>query len=165
MSDAKDPDQNDDQTFVSDYLLYLLAAASDAASAQFHQKVRAAGLRVPEWRVLACLQDSDGAMITKLAKFALVEQSRLTRIIFQMEERGLLRRQGDPQDRRRVRVYITPKGAALAQSLVAQARSHEAGLLEALRGSDADRIKPALQSLLATLERTQTNGTAADSDL
>ena len=31
--------------FVSDYLLYLLAAASDAASDQFHEKVRAAGLR------------------------------------------------------------------------------------------------------------------------
>ena len=70
--------------FVADYLLYLLAAASEAASAQFHDKVRKAGLRVPEWRVLASLHDSDGAMITNLAKIALAEQSRLTRIIVQM---------------------------------------------------------------------------------
>ena len=43
--------------FVPGYLLYLLAAASDAASAQFHAHVRTEGLRVPEWRVLACLND------------------------------------------------------------------------------------------------------------
>ena len=75
--------------FVSDYLLYLLAAASDAASEQFHKTVRKAGLRVPEWRVLACLYDHDGAMITELARLALVEQSRLTRIVLQMENAAL----------------------------------------------------------------------------
>ena len=67
--------------FVENYLLYLLAAASEKASADFHEEVRAAGVRVPEWRVLACLADEDGAMITHLAALALAEQSRLTRII------------------------------------------------------------------------------------
>ena len=87
---TSDEDTGQEGGFVSDYLLYLLAAASDVASAQFHAQVRKAGLRVPEWRVLACLSDTDGAMITQLARQALAEQSRLTRIIAQMEERGLL---------------------------------------------------------------------------
>ena len=38
--------QGQEGGFVSDYLLYLLAAASDVASAQFHAQVRKAGLRV-----------------------------------------------------------------------------------------------------------------------
>lgn len=137
--------------FVPDYLLYLLAAASDAASAQFHAHVRAAGLRVPEWRVLACLNDRDGAMITRLARFALIEQSRLTKIIIQMGERGLIRRQGDPQDRRRVRVYLTDEGRALARRLVADARAHEQQLLAMLEGGDGARIKQALGSLIERL--------------
>ena len=98
------PDTNIPTGFVGDYLLYLLAAASDAASAQFHAHVRQAGLRVPEWRILACLYDGDGAMITQLARVALVEQSRLTRIIMQMDARGLVHRKSDPSDGRRVRV-------------------------------------------------------------
>ena len=108
-----EPEPQEATEFVADYLLYLLAAASDGASAQFHKTVRARGLRVPEWRVLACLFDRDGAMITHLARIALVEQSRLTRIIAQMEERGLVRRQSDPKDGRRVRVFLTPSGRAL----------------------------------------------------
>lgn len=139
--------------FVSDYLLYLLAAASDAASAQFHATVRARGLRVPEWRVLACLIDSDGAMVTHLATLALVEQSRLTRIILQMEERGLVARRGDAADKRRVRVHLTDAGRDLAAGLVAEARQHEAALVQALEGGDGARLKPALRSLLQTLSQ------------
>ncbi len=138
--------------FVSDYLLYLLAAASEAASAQFHQTVRAAGLRVPEWRVLACLLDEDGAMVTQLATVALAEQSRLTRIILQMEKRDLVVRRGDAADKRRVRVHLTPEGRSLATRLVAEAKVHEAELIRTLSGGDGARLKPALRSLLAALE-------------
>lgn len=141
--------------FVSDYLLYLLAAASDGASAQFHQTVRAAGLRVPEWRVLACLMDGDGAMITHLAALALVEQSRLTRIILQMEERGLVARRGDAADKRRVRVFLTQTGRKIATGLIEQARIHEAALMKTLSGGDGARLKPALRSLLQALEDAQ----------
>lgn len=141
-----------DDAFVSDYLLYLLAAVSDAASAQFHAQVRKAGVRVPEWRVLACLHDRDGAMITQLARIALAEQSRLTRIIVQMEERGLVTRRHDPDDGRRVRVWLTPDGRVLSSKLVADARHHEAELLHLLKGAGSQDLKPTLQAFLTALE-------------
>ncbi|SDI36726.1 MarR family winged helix-turn-helix transcriptional regulator [Lutimaribacter saemankumensis] len=141
-----------EEGFVSNYLLYLLAAASEAASAQFHAEVRQKGLRVPEWRVLAWLHDRDGEMITRLARISLIEQSRLTKIIIQMEERGLVTRQGDAQDRRRVRVWLTNKGRTLAQGLVADARIHEAQVLSILEGGDGARLKPALSALLRELD-------------
>lgn len=140
------------QTFVSSYLLYLLAAASDAASTQFHTVVRRAGLRVPEWRVLACLVDQDGEMITRLARFSLIEQSRLTRIVDQMDKRGLVVRKADIEDKRRVRVYLTAKGKRLATKLVAEAKQHEAQLLLTLKDTNGDEIKDALRSLLNSLE-------------
>ena len=138
--------------FVDDYLLYLLAAVSDRASAQFHARARKAGLRVPEWRVLACLSDEDGAMVTRLAKLSLLEQSRLTRIIDQMAEKGLVLRAPDPEDARRVRVYLTATGRDLALRLVADARGHEAGILSLLPPDAAEAIKPMLKALLARLD-------------
>ncbi len=148
----KDPPEGQkDGGFVSDYLLYLLAAASDRASTQFHACVRERGLRVPEWRVLACLHDRDGAMITHLAVLSLFEQSRLTRIIVQMEERGLVRRRSDPQDGRRVRVFLSDKGRQLAAELVPLAKQHESSLMSLLREDHAEALKPSLQALLATL--------------
>jgi len=144
--------QDEQEPFVSSYLLYLLAASSEAASAQFHQHVRSKGLRVPEWRVLACLCDEDGLMITRLAEFALVEQSRLTRIIDQMEHRGLVERRADEEDRRRSRVHLTQNGRELSSALEEDAKTHETKLLGILEDTDAARIKPALRALLKSLE-------------
>ena len=139
------------EAFVSSYLLYLLAASSDAASAQFHGIVRDNGIRVPEWRVIACLYDQNGLMTTKLAEYALMEQSRLTRILDQMDQKGWVERCIDPEDRRRVRVYLTETGNGLAKTLVEEAKIHEEKLLSILKDTDAARLKPALQALLANL--------------
>lgn len=141
-----------EQPFVTSYLLYLLAAVSDRASAEFHAHARAAGLRVPEWRVLACLTDEDGAMVTRLARLSLMEQSRLTRIIDQMADRGLVTRRSDPQDRRRVRVFLTESGGALARGLREDAKAHEARILDRLTAEDAVRIKTLLSALLDQLD-------------
>ena len=137
--------------FVSSYLLYLLAASSEAASHQFHIRVRELGLRVPEWRVLACLYDQDGLMITQLARYSLMEQSRMTRIVDQMEKRGLVVRKNDEGDGRRVRVHLTDAGQKLSSDVVEEAMEHERTLLSALNQADADRIKPSLERLLASL--------------
>ena len=138
--------------FVDGYLLYLLAAASERASAQFHALVKRKGLKVAEWRVLACLFDNDGLMITELAGFALMEQSRMTRIIDRMDERGLVRRAADKADKRRVRVHLTDLGRERAAELVQLARQHEESLLSALAETDAARIKPVLQEMLRRLQ-------------
>ncbi len=138
-----------DAGFVGDYLLYLLAAASDAASADFHAHVREQGLRVPEWRILACLCDEDGQMVTQLAQLALMEQSHLTKIVDQMATKGLVKRRSDERDRRRVRVYLTAAGRVLGTGLVKKAREHEMSIVSRLGATDAARLKAALKDIHA----------------
>jgi len=137
--------------FVDSYLLYLMAVASERASDSFHVQVRNAGLRVPEWRVLACLIDSPPLMVTELADLALLEQSRMTKIIDQMDARDLVMRQPDPRDRRRVHISLTVEGRATALSLVNKAKDHEVELMASLADTDAARIKPVLMALLRAL--------------
>ncbi|WP_295812048.1 MarR family winged helix-turn-helix transcriptional regulator [uncultured Nitratireductor sp.] len=149
---AKDEDRieiDDNTGFVGDYLLYLLAAASDAASADFHAHVREQGLRVPEWRILACLSDEDGQMVTQLAQLALIEQSHLTKIVDQMAAKGLVKRRSDERDRRRVRVFLTAAGRALGARLVDQARAHEHAIIARLRPGEAALLKDALKHIHA----------------
>ncbi|KQY72517.1 MULTISPECIES: MarR family winged helix-turn-helix transcriptional regulator [Ensifer] len=133
--------------FVPNYLLYLLAATSDAASAEFKAIVRHHNLRHPEWRVLACLYDEEGLMVTRLAELALMEQSRLTKIIDQMNLRGLVRRGSDVDDGRRVRVFLTPKGRDLATHLVTAAQRHEAQIFDYLLPGEGALLKALLHRL------------------
>lgn len=140
-----------DGRFLDDYLLFLLAAASASASAGFHAIVRRHGLRVPEWRVLACLHDRDGQMITRLAALALMEQSAMTRVIERMEERGLVTRRSDSRDRRRVRVHLAPTGQAMLKPLLTLARDQETQVLACLPAEQRSALKPMLASLLDAL--------------
>ena len=156
---------NPEQPFVPNYLLYLLAAASEAASERFHAHVRTKGLRVPEWRVMACLIDTDGSMVTELARYAMIEQSRLTKIIIQMDSRGLVTRRSDPKDGRRVRVFLTAEGRALAEELVADAKANEQELLKSFQGGQGAKIKDTLRALIQHLESgepDQSEKTGAD---
>ena len=76
----------------------------------------------------------------------------------QMDERGLVSRRDDPEDRRRVRVFLTPAGRALAERLVADAREHEIELMKILKNVDGERLKPTLRSLLNALDPAAEEG-------
>jgi len=86
-----------------------------------------------------------------LADYALAEQSRLTRIVDQMDAKGLVKRKPGLDDRRKVTVHLTAKGKTLAKVLVEKARKHEQSVLDLLDDTDAAVLKPALQTLLAKL--------------
>ena len=137
------------QSFVGDCLIYLLAAVSEPASAQFHAHARAAGLRVPEWRILAFLTDDDGAIITRLVALSLLEQSRLTRIVDEVAERRLVTRRADLQDARRVHEFLTEDVRSPATRPVSDACQDEAMSLEQLTPVEAATIMPLLKALLA----------------
>jgi len=135
------------QRFVDDYLLYLLASVSAGASESFYVKVREAGLKPPEWRVLGSLDGDEGATITGLAALSFMEQSRMTRLVERMEGKGLVTRRPDPADRRLVRVFTTPEGRRIGQALIAAAKAHEARIMALLTPTEGARLKALLNKL------------------
>lgn len=115
--------------FVDGYLAYLLAQASQRISAEFHLQVRAAGLSVTEWRVLASLEGSAGETIGTLAVLAITKQPTLSKVVQRMEADGLVERTGVRADRRQTRVCITTKGRNLIAGLCEQALQHQKAVL------------------------------------
>lgn len=134
--------------FVDDYLLYLLAAASHALSAKYHAMVKEQGISVNEWRVLACLVDRPGLMLTELAGFVLFEQSHLTKVIDRMVAQGLVGRAKTNDDRRKVLIQITQKGRELVTPLIAAAKNHEAMSSNCLDQQELTAFKRTLKKLI-----------------
>lgn len=135
--------------FVDDYLLSLLAHASHAVSAEFHARLRNRGVTVPVWRVLATLSGSPGETVTGLAAHCLLQQPTMTKVLDRMERDGLVRRRPDVQDRRIVRLTLTPRGETVVADLLAAARTHEAEVLARHPGAEAESIKALLRALIA----------------
>ncbi len=134
--------------FVDDYLLYLLARASAAASADFHAELAAKGVAVPDWRIMAVLHGTDGATVGELAGRCPVKQPTLTRAVERLEKKQLVERIAGEDDRRLVRVTLTGKGASLVVGLIEMARQHETRLLSAYAPKEAATLKRVLKVLI-----------------
>lgn len=135
--------------FVDGYLLYLLARASSIASAEFHARVKARGVAIAVWRILAVLKGTAGVTVGELAERCLANQPAITKTIDKMQARGLVVRMADAGDRRRVFVRLTPAGEALADQLIADASLHQDRLVRAMGGAESRVLVEALQRLIA----------------
>ena len=139
------------QTFVKDYLGYLLGQANHALYKDFDAQVRAAGLSSIEWRVLATLHDSEPLTVSALAHEVLSKQPTVTKLVQRMCEQGWLALQADAGDQRRTLVAVTGKGKRLVSPLLTKARRHEARIMEALSSGESVALKKLL-ARLASLE-------------
>lgn len=71
------------------------------------------GLNLLEWYTLRALYAEDGLSASHLAGLVCRHPSSMTALLDRMEQKGLLRRQVDSEDRRSVRIFLTPQGRAL----------------------------------------------------
>jgi MarR family transcriptional regulator, organic hydroperoxide resistance regulator len=137
MNQQSNPETAKPSNFVDEYLLYQLASASHFLSDDFHRQVKANGVKIHVWRVLACVVDQPGLMLTSLSKLVLYEQSRLTKIIDQMVDEGLVVKKAVAGDRRKIAIFITEKGRGVVTPLLEIARKYELDALQSV--SDSER--------------------------
>jgi MarR family transcriptional regulator, organic hydroperoxide resistance regulator len=122
-------------------LIDLLARANHVLAEGFHAQVRARGLSVTEWRVLAALAERDGVPMMDLGQKVLFKQPTLTKVIDRMERTFLVSRRTAREDRRRALVDLTELGRQLATPLLASAREHEAWVARALGRAEYQKCR------------------------
>lgn len=145
--------------FVHRHLPYLLARASHALWRGFEPQLRAAGLNSLEWRVLATLSDSDPLPVGQLAREVLAQQPTVTKTLDRLVAQGWVERRADATDARRAPVALTLAGQQHVAPLLVAARQHEAQRLHDLGAADMDRMRAALQALVAHFDESDGNTT------
>lgn len=93
--------------------LHGITALPDVLGAQLRREV---DLSFLEYYVLGCLseQPDHTLRMSRLAMLAGSELSRLSHLMRRLEQRGLVRREPDPADRRFTLAVLTTEGQALA---------------------------------------------------
>lgn len=66
-----------------------------------------------QWSAMKTLWNRDGLTISEMGEKLLIRNSTMTALVDRMERDGLVRRERDPEDRRAVRVFLTPIGEGL----------------------------------------------------
>ena len=101
---------------------YLMRRGRNLITAQvqdiFRQKPGLDGVSFVHWVVLMCLRDDLANTLTEISQYVCYDAGALTRVIDQMEERGLLKRKRSGKDRRVVELKLTREGRKVVESLI-----------------------------------------------
>lgn len=121
-------------------LLSELAAHSPAAAMRHMRQWPGGALSLVHVNVLAVL-DIDGPLpMGGLAEALDVSQASATGIVDRMEQRSLVERRRDDDDRRVVRVALTDEGRRLIAGMAAERREHLAAMLDTLTDAELEGL-------------------------
>lgn len=106
-----------------DCLVYLLAKAYQKAHAAFKQKLAPYGITPVQHLILAVLFEEDFLSPAEISERILMDGATLSGVLDRMAEAGLIRKEENPQDRRSLRISLTPKAKKMQADLAAQRKA------------------------------------------
>ncbi|WP_406636135.1 MarR family winged helix-turn-helix transcriptional regulator [Amycolatopsis sp. WGS_07] len=125
-------------------LVRALTRTARAVTLRIEPLLKTEGLTLDGWLVLDALVAGDGLTMTELAGRTLVTGPTLTRVVDRLVTTAAAYREVDAEDRRRVRVYLAPRGRSAYQRASAKLAEVEEELdpdgevLAKLSGIEAD---------------------------
>lgn len=126
---------------------FALARAGAAHRGRAHALLAEIGLHPGQEFLLHVLWEHDGAYPSDLSQRLGVEPATVTKMLRRLEGSGVVRREPDPQDGRRVRVCLTDQGRALEEHTHAAWRRLEAETIAALNPDERATLRALLDKV------------------
>jgi DNA-binding MarR family transcriptional regulator len=138
-------------------ILLRIYRLNDLARAHAHKQVSRHGLSLTDFAVLATLRGMPPPCEltpTELYSAVLISSGGLTKVLYGLEQRGLISRVADDKDGRSRRVRLTPAGRALAERTLATLQgSSDEFFGTALSPPEMARLASLLRKALLAIER------------
>jgi DNA-binding MarR family transcriptional regulator len=117
-------------------LAHLLSHAERRLVGRLTALLAEEGCSMEQWRVLSAVADGAGHPMTEIAEYALMPAPSLTKLVDRMTAESLVYRRADPEDRRRVLLYLAARGRILHRRAAHRVAEDQARVMAALPGSD-----------------------------
>ncbi len=114
-------------------LAAVMLSTKEAVIAPMRPKLREFNITEPQWRVMRVINDRGATDATGLAEVGLLHAPSVTRILKDLEERKLVVREPDANDRRRTLVALTPEGREVVEGHIAPRGARHARIFRAFR--------------------------------
>jgi DNA-binding MarR family transcriptional regulator len=109
---------------------------------------------LPQFDVLAQLARSeDGMSFSELSRHLIVTSGNLTGIVDRLEDEGLVYRETHPDDRRSIKVRLTPKGRRFSDEIIPQHGSDIEEILSVVPRADLSQLRELLGRINHALEK------------
>lgn len=138
-------------------MAHLLKLAFRDTSRALQDRLAAHGVQYGHWTLLRVLWQTDGLTQRQLSEQARVAEPSAFAALRQMEELGYVTRQKVAGNARQVRVFLTPRGAALRAPSIAAAEEVNRTALAGLGADDVAAARRVLIGIVENLEREATD--------
>ncbi len=135
------------------HLGLLLERAGRVVGERLSRSIGREGTTSDHWRVLRHLANEAGHTMGEIAERLEMNPPTLTKLVDRMVDKSLVQRAADPEDSRRVLVYVTDAGLALLQELQSKVDRHHAALQTLLGERNARQLERLLTMLVDAAER------------
>jgi DNA-binding MarR family transcriptional regulator len=123
----------------------------------FHRR----GITPVQFFVLRWTSMSSGANMSNLARFLGIRPQSATPLVDALETMGYVRRTRSTEDRRELRLELTPRGRQLIETIRGAFRARLASAMDATPSDSLLRAAAALRVAAATVERDRLRARAA----
>jgi DNA-binding MarR family transcriptional regulator len=134
------------------FTCFLMRSAMKKIDRYLASQLEEYGVSVPQSFVLFALLEEDGSTLKEIGTKAQIDSSSMTVLVDKLENEGLLERKLDSQDRRAIRVFLTPKGRDLAARVHTLALDFNRQLQESLGDIEGSFLK-ALGLIISGIEK------------
>jgi len=132
-------------------LTYLVKQLELAVRGEVNRAARPFGLTALQYTALSVLARHAGLSSAQLARRSFVTPQAANEIVALLEQRGMIERAEDPQNRRILRTSLTPLGEKVLRACDEEIDAIEARMTSGLAETDADHVRAALAAMLHEL--------------
>jgi DNA-binding MarR family transcriptional regulator len=126
---------------------FLLGQVGGHAAARFAERLSVLGLTPPHVGVLGAIDRSEGLSQQALCERLRVMPSRLVTLVDELEQRKLVERRDNPEDRRTYALYLSEKGRSTLKAIGLVAREHQEALCAALNEAEREQLAKLLRRI------------------
>lgn len=135
----------------NDRLAHLLRDASRGVTRALQLRLSEHGISFGHWVYLRILWTFDGLSQRELSIQAGLMESTTHTALNRMEEQGLVERRHKAGNRRKLHVFLTPRGRALERELVPLAEEVNRVAVAGLSGEQVEAVRVALFTIITNL--------------
>ena len=127
------------------FLGYRITRARHVVRSDLVETLAGFDLRITTFSALALIMDNPGLSQSQLASLMAIERPNMVVIVDELENRGLIKRDRVPEDRRVYSLNATPAGIELGDKATDAIRAHEEKMYEGLDAATRSIVAEAMQ--------------------
>ncbi|MFF1738848.1 MarR family winged helix-turn-helix transcriptional regulator [Streptomyces mirabilis] len=125
-------------------LLYMVKQVELVVRSHLDELVKPAGITALQYTSLTVLERHDGLSAAQLARDSFVTAQSMADLVRSLENRGLIRRERNPHNRRELLILLTDEGRELLARYTDAVRELEESMVRELSAHQTDQFRQAL---------------------